>query len=166
MTAPDFERFVAERGPRLLRVAWLLTGDAHLAEDLVQTALAKVWPQWSRIADGNPEAYVRKTLVNTYASWRRRHWSGEVPHSELPEVSTTDVFANVDLEHSLAAAIRTLPPRQRSVVVLRYFEDLSVAETARVLHCRPGTVKSQAVKALRTLRGRLDLTSPAESCEP
>ena len=167
MTAPDFERFVAERGPRLLRVAWLLTGDAHLAEDLLQTALAKVWPRWHHIAAGNPEAYVRKALVNTYASWRRRHWSGEIPQDDLPEISSTvDAFASVDLEHSLAAAIRDLPPRQRAVIVLRYFEDLSVDDTARVLHCRPGTVKSQAVKALRTLRGRLDLAMPAERCEP
>jgi RNA polymerase sigma-70 factor (sigma-E family) len=149
----DFEEFVTARGPRLLRAAWLLTGDAHLAEDLVQTVLARMWPKWSRLADGSPEAYARKAMVNTYSSWWQRRWRGEVPHDVLPDALGTDMFTAVDLEHSLAAALRTLPARQRSVVVLRYFEDLSVEETAEVLGCRPGTVKSQASKALRSLRG-------------
>ncbi|MEV0090283.1 SigE family RNA polymerase sigma factor [Streptomyces sp. NPDC050738] len=152
----DFEEFVAARGPRLLRTAWLLTGDAHLAEDLLQTALAKVWPKWSRIARDHPEAYVRKVLVTTHTSWWRRHWRGEVPTGELPERSgAADPYADVDLEQSLAAAVRTLPVRQRAVIVLRYFEDLSVEETAATLGCAPGTVKSQASKALRTLRAAL-----------
>jgi RNA polymerase sigma-70 factor (sigma-E family) len=148
-----FEAFVTARGPRLLRAAWLLTGDAHLAEDLVQTVLAKLWPKWHRLADGNPEAYARTALVNTYSSWWQRRWRGEVPHDVLPDALTADMFADVDLGHALATALRTLPPRQRSVVVLRYFEDLSVEETAEALGCRPGTVKSQASKALRALRG-------------
>ncbi|ANW19164.1 SigE family RNA polymerase sigma factor [Streptomyces clavuligerus] len=149
----DFETFVAARGPRLLRVAWLLTGDAHLAEDLLQTVLAKVWPKWQRIATDSPEAYVRKALVHTHASWWRRRWRGEVPHGELPDaVGAADAYASVDLEQSLAAAVRALPVRQRAVVVLRYFEDLSVEETAATLGCAPGTVKSQSAKALRSLR--------------
>jgi RNA polymerase sigma-70 factor (sigma-E family) len=159
----DFEEFVTARGPRLLRVAWLLTGDAQLAEDLLQTVLAKVWPKWHRIADENPEAYVRTSLVNTSASWSQRRWHGEVPHDSLPDVTAADVFAAVDLEHALAAAVRRLPARQRAVIVLRYFEDLSVEETAKVLECRPGTVKSQAAKAMRVLRGRLAPLSPAEN---
>jgi RNA polymerase sigma-70 factor (sigma-E family) len=156
-----FEEFVAARGPRLLRVAWLLTGDAHLAEDLLQTVLARVWPKWSRIADENPEAYVRTALVHAHASWWRRKWRGEVPHGDdLPDrAATEDPFADVDLEQALAVAIRSLPVRQRAVVVLRYFEDLSVAETAQVLGCSDGTVKSQASKALRTLRERLPATA-------
>jgi RNA polymerase sigma-70 factor (sigma-E family) len=158
---PDFEGFVTARGPRLLRVAWLLTGDAHLAEDLLQTVLAKVWPKWARIADENPEAYVRKALVNTYSSWWQRRWRGEVPHGELPEAAVTDAYAAVDLEHSLAAAVRRLPKRQRAVVVLRYFEDLSGEETAEILGCRPGTVKSQASKALASLRGQLTAVTAA-----
>lgn len=152
-TSSDFEGFVTARGPRLLRAAWLLTGDAHLAEDLVQTVLAKMWPKWHRIAEENPEAYARRALVNTFSSWWQRRWRGEVPHGELPDFATADVFAGIDLQHSLAAAVRALPTRQRAVVVLRYFEDLSVEETAEVLGCRPGTVKSQAIKALRALRG-------------
>ncbi|MFC4034259.1 SigE family RNA polymerase sigma factor [Streptomyces polygonati] len=161
MGTAGFEEFVAARGPRLLRVAWLLTGDAHLAEDLLQTVLARVWPKWGRIADENPEAYVRKALVHTHASWWRRKWRGEVPHGDnLPDrAAIADPFADVDLEQALAAAIRSLPPRQRAVVVLRFFEDLSVAETAQVLGCSEGTVKSQASKALRTLRDRLPATA-------
>ena len=152
----DFEAFVAARGPRLLRVAWLLTGDAHLAEDLLQSTLAKVWPKWSRISGGHPEAYVRKTLVHQHASWWRRRWRGELPHGDVPDVmGSVDAYASVDLEQSLAAAVRSLPVRQRAVVVLRYFEDLSVEDTAATLGCSPGTVKSQSSRALRTLRSAL-----------
>lgn len=161
----DFEEFVTTRGPGLLRAAWLLTGDAHLAEDLVQTVLAKVWPKWHWLAAQNPDAYVRKALVNTSSSWWQRRWHGEVSHDVLPETITADVFSAVDLEHSLAAALRALPKRQRAVVYLRYFEDLSVQETAEVLECRPGTVKSQAAKALRTLRGLLNVHSLVEDGE-
>ncbi|MBL1098934.1 SigE family RNA polymerase sigma factor [Streptomyces coffeae] len=160
---PGFEEFVAARGPRLLRVAWLLTGDAHLAEDLLQTVLAKVWPKWWRIAADNPEAYVRKALVNTHASWWRRRWRGEVPHDEVPDVTAApDPFEGIDLEQSLAAAVRRLPGRQRAVVVLRYFEDLSVEDTAEVLGCSAGTVKSQASKALRTLQSLVPRTETVE----
>ncbi|WP_086859534.1 SigE family RNA polymerase sigma factor [Streptomyces milbemycinicus] len=163
---PGFEEFVAARGPRLLRVAWLLTGDAHLAEDLLQTVLAKVWPKWRRIAGENPEAYVRKALVNTHASWWRRRWRGEVPHDEVPDTrAMPDPFEGVDLEQSLAAVVRALPVRQRAVVVLRYFEDLSVEDTADVLGCSTGTVKSQASKALRTLHGLLPAAELVEGGE-
>jgi RNA polymerase sigma-70 factor (sigma-E family) len=156
MRGGDFEEFVAARGPRLLRTAWLLTGDAHLAEDLLQTALAKAWPKWARIAQGHPEAYIRKILVTTHTGWWRRHWRGEVATGALPErAGAGDPYADVDLEQSLAAAIRALPARQRAVIVLRYFEDLSVEETAATLGCAPGTVKSQASKALRALRASL-----------
>ncbi|MEJ8636205.1 SigE family RNA polymerase sigma factor [Streptomyces sp. NPDC006475] len=152
----DFEEFVAARGPRLLRMAWLLTGDAHLAEDLLQTVLAKVWPRWHRIAADHPEAYIRTALVHTHASWWRRRWRGEVPHGVVPDTAAQwDAYAGVDLEQSLAAAVRLLPVRQRAVVVLRYFEDLSVEDTAATLGCAPGTVKSQSAKALRTLRALL-----------
>ncbi|MEU0986117.1 SigE family RNA polymerase sigma factor [Streptomyces sp. NPDC005953] len=155
----DFEAFVAARGPRLLRMAWLLTGDAHLAEDLLQTVLAKVWPNWSKISREHPEAYIRKALVHTHASWWRRRWRGEVPHGDLPDsVTAIDAYANVDLEQSLAMAIRSLPVRQRAIVVLRYFEDMSVEDTAATLGCATGTVKSQSSKALRTLRALLPAT--------
>ncbi|MBP0453155.1 MULTISPECIES: SigE family RNA polymerase sigma factor [unclassified Kitasatospora] len=153
---PDFEEFVAARSPRLLRVAWLLTGDPHLAEDLLQTALAKVWPKWEKISIEHPEAYVRRVLVNAHVSWWRRRWHGELPHGELPEPPTdADPFEDVVLGQVVAAAVRALPPRQRAVVVLRYFEDLSVEETAEALGCSTGTVKSQTHRALLALRGKL-----------
>jgi RNA polymerase sigma-70 factor (sigma-E family) len=151
-----FEDFVAARGAHLLRMAWLLTGDAHLAEDLLQTALAKVWPRWDRVARDRPEAYVRKVLVTTHASWWQRRWRGEVPTGQLPDThAARDAYVDVDAQHDLAAAVRSLPRHQRAVVMLRFFEDLSVEETAVVLACSTGSVKSQTSRALRTLRERL-----------
>ncbi|AWW38377.1 SigE family RNA polymerase sigma factor [Streptomyces cadmiisoli] len=152
----EFEEFVDQCGPRLLRSAWLLTGDRHLAEDLLQTALARSWPKWRRIRDEQPEAYVRRVMMNVHASWWRRRWRGEVPHAALPEVvMPEDRYGDVDLERTVGQALRRLPARQRAVVVLRYLEDRSVEETAALLNCSAGTVKSQAAKALRTLRGTL-----------
>jgi DNA-directed RNA polymerase specialized sigma24 family protein len=111
-TDTDFEEFVTARGARLLRTAWLLTGDEHLAEDLLQTVLAKVWPKWRRLSGENPEAYIRKALVNTYASWWQRRWRGEIPHDDVPEkAATEDQFASVDLKQALSLIVRQLPPR-------------------------------------------------------
>ncbi|MGW2373344.1 SigE family RNA polymerase sigma factor [Kitasatospora sp. NPDC001683] len=154
---PDFAEFVAACAPKLLRTAWLLTGDPHQAEDLLQTALARVWPRWDRIAHERPEAYLRKALVNCHLSWWRRRWTGELPHGELPEPvpARPDPYDDVVLTHVVAEAVRALAPRQRAVVVLRFFEDLSVEETAEVLRCSTGTVKSQTHRALAALRGRL-----------
>ncbi|MEV5384481.1 SigE family RNA polymerase sigma factor [Streptomyces sp. NPDC052721] len=155
--AADFEEFVNACSPRLLRFAWLLTGDAHLAEDLLQTALAKVWPKWPRISGEHSEAYVRKTIVHTHASWWQRRWRGEIPYGELPDTAATgsDAFSALHSDHALAQAMRQLPKRQRAVIVLRYFEDMSVEDTAEVLGCSPGTVKSQASRAVRALRKTL-----------
>ncbi|WP_354637124.1 SigE family RNA polymerase sigma factor [Kitasatospora camelliae] len=150
-----FEEFVAVCGPRLLRSAWLLTGDRHLAEDLLQTALARCWPKWRRIADEHPEAYVRRAMVRVHASWWRRRWRLEVPHEFLPEEAGTDRYEEVELGHTVVQALRRLPRRQRAVVVLRYLEDRSVEETAALLDCSPGTVKSQSAKALSALRMHL-----------
>lgn len=142
-----FESFVAARSKPLLRSALLLTHDRHLAEDLLQTSLSKAWQSWSRIR-GEPEAYVRKILFNTYAKWWRRRWNAELPTAELPESEA----APLETTHELRAAIARLPRRQRAVVVLRYYEDLTEAEIARVLDCSVGTVKSQASRALAKLR--------------
>jgi RNA polymerase sigma-70 factor (sigma-E family) len=144
-----FAAFVLHRSDSLLRTAYLLTHDRHLAEDLLQTALAKAWPRWSRI-DGNPEAYVRKIIVNTYSTWWRRKWNGESPTDELPEPVTSDSDGTSLTD--IRTALGRLPKRQRAVVVLRFFEDLTEAETARVLGCSVGTVKSQTSKALAKLR--------------
>ncbi|TWG98138.1 RNA polymerase sigma-70 factor (sigma-E family) [Nocardioides sp. J9] len=150
----DFDAFVAARSSALLRTAYLLTRDHALAEDLLQTALTKAWFAWRRI-DGDPEPYVRRILVNTYASWWRRRWNGEHATDELPEptgsASSTGAERS-DARHDLWTALGRLPRRQRAVVVLRYFEDLTEAETARVLDCSVGNVKSQCSRALAKLR--------------
>lgn len=151
---PGFDDFVAARSSRLLRVAYLLTRDWAHAEDLLQTALAKAWPVWQRI-EGDPEPYIRKIIANTYASWWRRRWTAaELPTGKLPEepAAGRDVAGQVDDRERLWQALGRLPRRQRAVVVLRYFEDLSTAEIADVLGCSIGTVKSQCSRALAKLR--------------
>ena len=146
-----FDEFVAARSTALLRTAYLLTRDHALAEVLLQTALTKAWFAWHRI-EGQPEAYVRRILVTTYATWWRRRWNGEVATEELPEVSRPGASDAVETVHDLWTAMGRLPRRQRAVVVLRYVEDLSEAQTAELLGCSVGTVKSQASKALAKLR--------------
>ncbi len=153
--APDFDDFVRGRSSPMLRSAWLLTGgDWALAEDLVQTALGEVWRHWARVAVmDSPEAYAHKAMVNTFLRWRGRRWTGEVASAELPEPARdTGGFSRVDERESLRRALRELTARQRAVVVLRYFEDRSEAETARIMGCSAGTVKSQAARALARLR--------------
>jgi RNA polymerase sigma-70 factor (sigma-E family) len=152
-----FRDFVAGRSPALLRTAWMLTGDAQLAEDLLQTALARTWPHWSRIEGGHPEAYVRRVMVRTYGSWWRRAWRGETPVAELPEPTArpADAYRAVDDRATLTAALARLPRRQRQVVVLRYYDDLSERDVAAMLGCSVGTVKSQAAKGLAKLRTAL-----------
>lgn len=150
----DFRQYVAGRQRALLRTAWLLTGDWGAAEDLVQTALVKAWPHWGRIGGGRgADAYVRRIMVNTSTDWRSRRWRGELPTGDLPEPPQPRAEGDdVAVQQALLAAVRGLPPRQRAVVVLRYFEDLSEASTAEILGCSAGTVKSQASRALATLR--------------
>lgn len=148
----DFDEFVAARSTGLLRTAYLLTRDHALAEDLLQTALTKAWFSWSRIS-GEPEPYVRKILVNTFSSWWRRRWNGEQAWGELPEPAPPSGDHDVvDTRHDLWEAMGRLPRKQRAVIVLRFVEDLSEAETARLLGIAAGTVKSQTSKALAKLR--------------
>lgn len=142
-----FDEFVVARSPALLRTAYLLTQDPHLAEDLVQAALAKAWFARRRI-HGDPEPYVRKILVNEFASAWRRKWRGEHPTEELPETHSHMTEPHPDLWHAVA----NLPRRQRAVIVLRFFDDLSELDTARALGVSVGTVKSQTAKALAKLR--------------
>jgi RNA polymerase sigma-70 factor (sigma-E family) len=153
----DFSQYLIARQRWLMRTAWLLTGDWHLAEDLVQTAMIKVWPHWSRIrGGGNPDAYVRRTLITTYASGRRRKWQSERPTLDLPDLaSAPDSTVAVDLRDALRRVLPRLTPSQRAVVVLRYYEDLSEQQTADTLGCSVGTVKSQSSKALARLREAL-----------
>jgi RNA polymerase sigma-70 factor (sigma-E family) len=157
-----FDAFVAARGDALWRSAWLLTGDGHLAEDLVQTALAKSYAAWDRIGDpGGFEAYVRRTLYTTYVSWWRRRWNGERPAAEVPE--TVAPGPDLAVRRDLLTALADLPHGQRAVVVLRWFEDLSERETADVLGCSVGTVKSQASRAMAALRSSPALHPEEES---
>jgi RNA polymerase sigma-70 factor (sigma-E family) len=146
-----FDEFVAARSRSLLRTAYLLTRDHALAEDLLQTALAKAWFAWKRI-DGQPEPYVRKILVNTYASWWRRKWNAELPADTLPEPRGETAVDDTSEPTDLWTAMGRLPRRMRAVVVLRYFEDLTEVQTAELLGCSVGTVKSQTSKALAKLR--------------
>jgi RNA polymerase sigma-70 factor (sigma-E family) len=152
----EFREFVAARSAALQRTAYLLVTDWALAEDLVQTALVKTYLAWRRLGSlDSVEPYARKVLVNTaISSWRRR-WRGERPTAVLPDRPVddgTDEWAERDRIWRL---VRTLPPRQRVILVLRYYEDLTEAETARLLDIAVGTVKSQTARAMDTLRQRL-----------
>jgi len=149
----DFGDYVRTRSAGLVRAAYLLTGDRQLAEDLAQTALAKVSLRWDVVsARGAPDAYVRKVMVRTSIGWRRRRWHGEHPTAPLPEVAVVDPTAAVDARQRLRAALLALPPRQRAAVVLRFYEDLSETDTAVALGCSVGAVKSQTAKGLVKLR--------------
>jgi RNA polymerase sigma-70 factor (sigma-E family) len=151
-TPEGFSEFVRARHGALLRTAYLLTGHAQDAEDLVQTTLVKVVPQWRRIAD-NPEPYVRRVLVNENVSrWRRRRWR-ERPTDDVPEQLAHD--PDVAELVAVRSALASLAPRQRAVLVLRYYEGLTEAEIADQLGIAPGTVKSQARDGLARLRAAL-----------
>ncbi len=148
---PAFEEYVAARSAALWRSAWLLTGDRHRAEDLVQTALMKCWRRWDRIDDpGAVEAYVRRTMVTTYTDWWRRRWNGELPTDDLPE--RVDAGADPGLRRDVLVALAALPRGQRAVVVLRFYDDLTEEQTAAALGVSVGTVKSQTSRALCALR--------------
>ncbi len=141
------------RSPTLLRTALMLTGQPASAQDLVQATLLTTWHRWGSITAGAEEAYVRRVLISTFLRWRRRRWHGETPVSRMPDkTSTNDVFADADTRAAVGAALARLPARQRAVVVLRYVNDLSEADTAQALNCSIGTVKSQTSKALANLR--------------
>jgi RNA polymerase sigma-70 factor (sigma-E family) len=152
VTSESFAEFVTQRSARLLRTAYLLTRDWAYAEDLLQTALVRAWSAWSRI-EADPEPYVRRVLVNAYSSWWRRRWRhAEQPVAELPDRPATDESDLADERRRVWLAMGRLPPRQRAVLVLRYFEDLTEAQVAGVLGVSVGTVKSQASRALAKLR--------------
>jgi RNA polymerase sigma-70 factor (sigma-E family) len=157
-----FRAFVIARSPGLLRTAFLLTHDQGLAEDLLQTALTKTWFVWARL-DEDPYRYVRRVLVTTSVSWWRRRWRGEVPTERLPERPVAGGFDDRAAGQDLWDAMGRLPMRQRAVVALRYYEDLSEAETAELLGCSVGTVKSQCSKALANLKRDTALQPVAEN---
>lgn len=145
----SFEEFVIARTGALLRTAYLLTGDHHDAEDLVQSTLIKVVPKWARIKD-QPEGYVRKVLAReSMKRWRARRWR-EVTTDVVPETMHHDSTDRVDVLDEM----RVLSPQQRAVIVLRYFDDLTEADVAAALGISVGTVKSYARDALKRLRNQ------------
>ncbi len=147
----QFTEFVHATWPSLYRTAYLLIGDRAEAEDLVQTALAKTYASWGKVRELEAApGYARTTLVNTATSWfRRRSWRNERPTEHLPDIATSHDPSD---RPALMDALADLAPRQRAVVVLRYYEDLSVAQTAAALDISEGTVKSQTSEALTRLR--------------
>lgn len=147
----EFTEFVAARSMALLRTAVVLTGDRHRAEDLVQGALAKPAGRWRKVED--PEAYTRRIIYHDHARWwRRRSARSEVLGPAVPERPEADRSADAVRRLDLRSALRQLGPRQRSVLVLRYLEDLPEAEVAQIMGCSVGTVRSQAHRALARLR--------------
>jgi RNA polymerase sigma-70 factor (sigma-E family) len=166
-TEEEFTEFVSSTLPRLLRFGHALTGDSSAAEDLVQTALARSWRAWRLRRIEDPQAFVRKVMVNSYASWRRggRRRETTTAHQSVDSISD-DQASHIDDRDLVWRALRTLPPRQRAVIVLRYYEDLSELEIAAVMGTSPGTVKSQAARALRRLAAVLSAASSAHASNP
>ncbi|MDT4940031.1 MAG: hypothetical protein QOJ34_120 [Pseudonocardiales bacterium] len=148
---PDFDDFVREASTPLLRTAYLLTGDHGHAEDLLQTALLRTARRW-RTASASPEAYARRVVANLAKDrWRDRS-RRPMEAGKGPEPGHDGSTGQVTLRHTLLPAVLRLPTGQRAVLVLRYFEDLTIEETAAVLDCSVGTVKSQTHRALTRLR--------------
>jgi RNA polymerase sigma-70 factor (sigma-E family) len=148
----EFAELVAAKGGALRRTAYLMCGDWHLAEDLVQTVFVKIHLHWRRIRRQDSfDSYLRTTLFHAYLDSRRTKWRRETPAEYLPELEAPGTAPSDDRD-ILVAALRRIPPRQRAVLVLRYWEDLSVQETAGLLGCAAGTVKSQAARGLAALR--------------
>jgi RNA polymerase sigma-70 factor (sigma-E family) len=150
----DFAEYVSVRGPWLRKIGFLLSGDWHQADDLAQATVTKLYARWDRLGDvQNMDGYARTTLVNTYLAERRSPW-----HRVLFRLDTERVAPQQDLDAALDVreALDDLPPRQRATVVLRYYCDLTVEQTAEALNCSPGTVKSQTARGLDALRRSLE----------
>lgn len=149
----DFTAFVTAQGSRLLRLAELITGDPHRAADLTQTALERAYLRWHRIEADDPTAYVRRIIVNSYRDWWRLRRNHEVSVESVPErPEPWDLAERQAQQDVVAAGLRTLTRRERQVVVLRFYSDLSEAAIAEELRIAPGTVKSCLSRALRRLR--------------
>ncbi|GAA5000351.1 SigE family RNA polymerase sigma factor [Streptomyces siamensis] len=154
----EFQHFVVGRWPRLMRTAFLLTGEQHAAEDLVQTTLEQVFVAWRRVGSADdPEAYVRRVMINAHSRRHRRRLKEFLAPKddsgftrELPD--SGDRMAQADDRGALLKALAELPPRQREAVVLRYWEDLSETQVADAMGCSVGSVKSNAAKGIAKLR--------------
>ena len=161
-----FEQFVAHRSADLMRLAVLLAADRGHAEDLVQTALVTAYRRWGRIEGEDPYPYVRRVLVTSAASWRRRRTTQEIVDLPAHDPAGPDATDDVAERHRLSDALEGLPPRMRAVLVLRYAEDLSEAATAEALGVAVSTVRSQTVRGLARLRAVLadDRPTVLEEC--
>lgn len=162
LTDDEFTELVHAVWPGLYRTAYLMLGEHQLAEDLVQTSLAKTYASWRKVKDpAAAPAYARVVLATTAATWfRRRGWRNERPTEVLPELASD---ADPSIRPAVVDALRELAPRQRAVIVLRYYDDLSVREVAQALGITEGTVKSQTADALSRLRVLLgDAVIPAD----
>jgi RNA polymerase sigma-70 factor (sigma-E family) len=149
----SFEEYAAARQARLIRLAYLMVRDHHLAQDLAQEALARVYDKWWRIsADGYPDAYVRKVMLNQLLAWRRRRSWSERPVAQVGDRIVADESASTDDRAEMAVLLGSLPMRQRAVVVLRFYEDLDDAAIADVLGCSAATVATHMKRALAHLR--------------
>jgi RNA polymerase sigma-70 factor (sigma-E family) len=165
----EFTDFVAAHGAQLLRTACLVTGDSHLGEDLVQTALAKAYGSWAKVQQADhPVAYVRRLMINTHLSWVRRLTNTERPLERFPDAGTGDHQTAHAESDEMRRALLRLSPRVRTAVVLRFFEDLSEADTAALMGCSRSTVNNHVTRGLSALRALLapagdDLTTIAGS---
>ena len=153
-----FEEYVLLRGPALIRLARLLVDDVHRAEDLVQDALVRAYPRWSQILrKDQPDLYMRRILVNLNASWWRRRASRELPVDLRADTrpGPPDHGAQAAERVALWERVRTLPPRQRAVIALRYYEDLDDARIGEILGCSRASVRTHAMRALAAMRIQL-----------
>ncbi|GAA0952873.1 SigE family RNA polymerase sigma factor [Kribbella koreensis] len=156
----DYVEFVVASSTTLRRTAYLVCGDWHRADDVVQDALYKLYLSWSKVdRGGNPLAYARRIVINAALDIGRRPWRREVSTDSPPEYARNDDTADVYAERDeVLSALLQLAPRQRACIVLRYYEDLSIEQTAEILDCTQGTVKSQAARGLETLRQTINRT--------
>jgi RNA polymerase sigma-70 factor (sigma-E family) len=155
----EFTDFVVDHGARLLRTACLLTGDAHLGEDLLQTALGKAYGSWPKVRRADhPVAYVRRLMVNTHLSWLRRLTNTERVLETFPDRPTGDFQSAHAESDEMRSALLGLSPRVRTALVLRYFDDLSENETAALMGCSRSTVNNHVTRGLAALRSQLSPT--------
>jgi len=162
----DFRTWVLEHRTRLRTTAFLLCGDWYLADDLVQDALGRLYSRWDRVvASGDPRAYVRRILCNLHTDYRRRPARREISEADVATLHAHSHTTMEERDDDLIAALLTTPTGQRTVLVLRFFEDLSVEQTAALLKTSPGNVKSQTSRGLDALRSALR-TRPPKNVRP
>jgi RNA polymerase sigma-70 factor (sigma-E family) len=159
-----FTAFVERRWPQLVRLAWALTGDRHLGEDLAQATLDRLWRRWPKVSvGGDPWPYTQRVAASLASTWRRRRWHGELATADVGEARSSGEPADPVLNRDTVGRwLAELPRRQLVVVTLRFLADLSVDETATIAGCSPGTVKSQTAKALAHLRAIAQLERSSE----